>query len=365
MPCDFHKLDGRICQECRDYSPIKEKILIIKLDAPGDVLRTTSILPATKKKYPYCHITWLTKKEAVPLLQNNNFIDMILNSDSNYLEFILSHGYDISFCLDAEPLSSAINTLCKARIKKGFIADKNGRVIPAGKETSEWYWLSMNDKLKKSNRKTYFEHIYNICGLNPPYFKPQYNLSKEQLEFAKQFKLNKKLQSFEKIVGINTGAGCRWQLKKWILKHYIEIIRLIKAAYPRIGVLLYGGKIEKEFNKEIINNTENLVIDTGCDNSLEEFAALVSACDIFLTPDTLGMQLSIALDKTTLVLAGPTSPWELDIFNKGQIIYNHELDCIGCYLSSCSKNMNCMNTIIPEGVFKILEKYIKNESSNN
>ncbi|MDP2923552.1 MAG: glycosyltransferase family 9 protein [Candidatus Omnitrophota bacterium] len=364
-PCYFHKLNDRFCNNCREYSPIKKKILIVKLEALGDVLRTTSILPAIKNKYPHCHITWITKGDATALLEKNKFVDAIMSIEGNYLEFILNEKYDISMCLDLEPLSATINALSKACIKKGFAADKKGRVIPVNKGSRQWYWMSMNDDLKKSNRKNYFEHIYNVCGLNPPYFKPQYNLTEKQLEFADSFKINKKLEYFNKIIGVNTGGGPRWQLKRWTLNNYIETIKLLKKPYPNVGILLYGGKTEKEFNNEIINNISDLIIDTGCDNSLDEFGALINLSDIFLTPDSLGMHLSIALGKIAIVLVGPTSPWEIDLFGKGDVVYNKDLDCIGCYLASCNKDKNCMNSLSPQTIFRILEKYIINEGSNN
>ena len=47
-PCDPHKKDGVKCDSCPYYKPINFKILIIKLDAVGDVLRTTSILMPLK-----------------------------------------------------------------------------------------------------------------------------------------------------------------------------------------------------------------------------------------------------------------------------------------------------------------------------
>ena len=53
------------------------KILIIKLGAIGDVIRTTSILPGLREKYKDCKIDWLTKKEPYDILKNNTLIDKI------------------------------------------------------------------------------------------------------------------------------------------------------------------------------------------------------------------------------------------------------------------------------------------------
>jgi heptosyltransferase-2 len=83
-PCKFHKQDGRLCEDCQDYRKTEKKILIIKLDALGDVLRTTSILPALIKKYPNSGITWITRKNALPLLEKNSYIFRKCAVEENY-----------------------------------------------------------------------------------------------------------------------------------------------------------------------------------------------------------------------------------------------------------------------------------------
>jgi hypothetical protein len=40
-PCKFHKIDQRVWESCKDYSKTTFQILIVKLIAMGDVLRTT------------------------------------------------------------------------------------------------------------------------------------------------------------------------------------------------------------------------------------------------------------------------------------------------------------------------------------
>src|ERR1051326_4629461 len=101
-PCEPNKNHGVFCDDCsyfekrtdftlEDFPPVPqapsqlnniEKILIIKLDAMGDVLRTTSILPSLKKKFPESHLTWITKKASLKILENNPLIDKILTIDS-------------------------------------------------------------------------------------------------------------------------------------------------------------------------------------------------------------------------------------------------------------------------------------------
>src|SRR6266542_513781 len=90
--CQYYELDVNIKEKFPDVSPAPadlhgeaaRKILIIKLDASGDVLRTTSILPSLKSKYPGSSITWITKSRSYPLLKDNKFIEEIYFADDDF-----------------------------------------------------------------------------------------------------------------------------------------------------------------------------------------------------------------------------------------------------------------------------------------
>ncbi len=62
-PCVWHKRTGVLCT-CEHYEKVEEQLLIIKLDAMGDVLRTTALLPPLAEAHPRAAITWVTRKES-------------------------------------------------------------------------------------------------------------------------------------------------------------------------------------------------------------------------------------------------------------------------------------------------------------
>ena len=59
-PCVWHKREGLTCT-CVRYETVRTRILIVKLDAMGDVLRTTALLPLIAEMYPGAAITWITR----------------------------------------------------------------------------------------------------------------------------------------------------------------------------------------------------------------------------------------------------------------------------------------------------------------
>src|SRR5436190_16855412 len=76
-PCIWHKRNGAVCT-CDHYEPVEQRILVIKLDAMGDVLRSTALLPPLAEQHPRAAVTWITRKESVPLLSRNPYIAEVL-----------------------------------------------------------------------------------------------------------------------------------------------------------------------------------------------------------------------------------------------------------------------------------------------
>jgi ADP-heptose:LPS heptosyltransferase len=357
MPCDFHKKDGRLCESCPDYSKVGTRILIVKLAAVGDVLRTTSILGALVKKYSSTQISWITRLSAAPLLVGNPLIDRVLTAESNYLEYLRNERFDVGICLDADPLSATIHSIATCDERFGFVSDQKGSVQPANELAVEWWLMGLHDQKKKANRKTYQQIMHEVCSLPLPTERPQIFLNGNAAQFGKNFLHLHHLNGKTKILGINTGGGARWQYKKWTFEGYVGLIKLLHAAHPDVGILLLGGPEEVELNARILEDAGDSVVDGGCTNSLTEFASLVNTVDVLLTSDSLAMHIGVALKKSTVVLVGPTSPWELDVFGNGKILHS-DIECLACYLPRCDKTVTCMNTLSPEFVYAQLQEYL-------
>lgn len=111
MPCIFHKQERVHCKDCQYYEKIAFRILIVKLDAVGDVLRTTCILQGLKERWKNSHITWLTRRNAIELFENNEFIDTALDCSSESLLQIQLEKYELVINLDAAPFSAQLAML--------------------------------------------------------------------------------------------------------------------------------------------------------------------------------------------------------------------------------------------------------------
>ena len=345
-PCVFHKRDGRPCPGCPDYAPLGKKVLIVKLDAMGDVLRTTAILPALHKKYPGLQVTWVTRERSRALLEGNPRVHRVLAVEGNYLEALFAESFELGIGLDADELSAKIMSLAKCAEKLGFVAGRFGQAEIASPEAGLWWRMGVNDRLKQANRRTYQDLIYEICRLPNPVALPELPAKLFDAAWLLERRSQLGIKSGQRIIGLNTGGGGRWQCKKWTVAGYVELIQRLRRRVPAALLLLYGGPEEVEFNAAILAQAKENVVDLGCGNSVREFVSLVSLADVFFTPDSLGFHMAVALQKRTVVLVGPTSPWELDVYGRGEVL-TADPTCAACYRGRCERVPTCMEQLDP------------------
>jgi heptosyltransferase-2 len=354
-PCIPHKTKGIMCNDCKYYVPAGKSILIIKLDAIGDVLRTTSILHSLKKQYPEHRIKWLTRWNAKDLFLNNDLVSDVLIFEDEVLSISLAvESFDVVINLDPSPVSASLASYIKSNKKIGFGLDEKGKVYPFNKEAVEWFEMGAFDNLKKANKKTYQQIIHEICSL--PYKKADIilNLNEEEKKFRNDFFKKHKLNKYEYIIGINAGASDRWQYKKWNVQGYKNLLKKILKKYD-CAILLFGSGPEDEANK-VLKKISESVIDTGM-NSLRNFIALMDIPQLMITGDTLALHVATALKKKIICLFGPTSYNEIEDYGRINKVYP-EMDCLVCYKPVCDFNPACMDLITDNMVFEEVKKIL-------
>ena len=285
------------------------KILIIKLGAKGDVVRTLPLLLAIKKKYPDSEITWITKKQCVEIIETSPYIDKIFSFPINTNE-----KFDVLYNFDIDSEAAKLAGEIKADKKYGFVLDKG---YPTALNFPSEYYLNtfFDDELKISNKKTYQQIMFEVAEL--PYRKQhcQIYLTDQDKQYAKDFVAQNKINS-AKLIGLNIGSSKRWPSKQWHKKRIKEFI--IKANEKGHEVLLLGGPDEIEDHKKILKELEEQGIKIYRNNPLNsdrQFAALIDICKEIISGDTFAMHVALAMKKPTIGLFFCTSPNEVEDYN--------------------------------------------------
>lgn len=356
-PCAPHKRRGKECATCDEYAPIRHRVLMVKLAATGDVLRTTAFLPAIHAAWPQAKVTWLTRKSAVALFDGNPLVDEVLATDDAVTAARLAtETFDVVLCPDADPDAAVLAAMAKGKERRGYVRDAGGRIVPLGPGAARWLAMGLSDRSKKANTQTYQHLVAEVLGLDPasvrePILEPSKHDSADAAAFVRG------LPGQGALVGLNTGAGGRWAYKQWTRAHQQTFLRLCTDAGLR--VLLLGGPEEVATHKELLTAMAGRpVFDGGNHNSYGRFAALIDQCRAVVTSDSLAVHCAAARKVPAIVLFGPTSAAEIEVYGRGEKIVPPGLDCLCCYLPRCDRVPHCQALIEPAVVLAAVQKWV-------
>ena len=245
-------------------------LLIVKLGATGDVVRTTTLLRAFEADF-----TWLTDARNQILLQD---ISPSLRSFSwEERERCRDRKYDLVINLEDTPeVAQFVGSVTSERLW-GARLGKNGSMDYTD-DSRQWFDLSMisrygrkhADQLKFANRSTYQELIFTGLGL----------------QFSdEQYILPQVLPSpLTGDVAIAPEAGAVWPMKKW-------------AYYPEL-------KRELESTGLVVNFLPKRA-------TLLEHLADVRSHHCLVSGDSLPMHFALGSGLPCVTVFNCTSPWEI------------------------------------------------------
>ncbi|MHB1688826.1 MAG: glycosyltransferase family 9 protein [Ignavibacteriaceae bacterium] len=346
IPCKPHKKFGYHCEGCPEYNKLTDKILIIKLGAIGDVIRTTPLLRKIREENPNAQISWLTySPDILPSGQTDfgaDWINRILNVSPESIELLKQINFNWLINLDKDSLAISLTNVIKAKKKSGFTIDEFGHAKPISTKPEEHKWLTgLWDDLNKENTKHYVQEIFDICGY-------QFN-NEEYILDAEPSNKNWNIDKTKKVIGLNTGCGGRWTSRLWPTEYWIKLAKeLLANGYE---VILLGGEQEDKRNKEIQKESGAKYFGYY---SLKVFIDLINQCDTIVTAVTMAMHLAVGLKKNLILFNNIFNKNEFYLYERGEIL-EPDFDC-DCYFTPVCPN-DCMQYLKPKRVFEAVTKY--------
>jgi len=327
IPCRYHKLEGIHCEDCPHYEQVTKRVLIIKLGALGDVIRTTPLIEALKAAHPESHLFWLTySPEFLP-----STVDKKLPFTLESITYLEQVPFDILINLDKDVEACALARRIQAEKRFGFTL-QDGVPAPANELAEHKFLTGLFDDIGQSNTKSYPQEIFEICGYT-------FNGEKYAIAFEENA-FQWTLPEGGTVIGLNTGCGRRWLTRLWPEVYWMELANeLLKRRYR---VLLLGGPDEHEKNLRIQAASGALYQGTF---PLKHFVSLINQCDLVVTTVTMALHMTIALEKKIVLLNNIFNRHEFELYGLGQILEPPNCTCY--FAQTCDKD--CMKDLkVPE-----------------
>ncbi len=292
-----------------------DKILIIKIGALGDVVRTTSLLHALKGE-----VTWATKKPSFPLLAKNPLIHNTVDIAESY-DDLLKQEYKLIINLEEEPQACELASRAKKSELVGAYSD-NGKITYTD-SAAPWFDMGLisrfgkaaADKKKWENTKSYQELMFAMIG-------KKFNGE----EYILPVEPHSNEAGKEK-VGLETRSGDRWVGKRW-------------TRFPEL--------IEKLSNEKI------RCVKFKAFPTLSGFIKHINTTDIVVTTDSLALHLSLALKKRVIALFTCTSWHEIYGYGRTEKVVSPQIEKY--FYNTAEEALKSGEAIQPETVYDAVSR---------
>jgi heptosyltransferase-2 len=316
------------------------ELLVIKTGALGDVVRTTSILPGLLRKHPEARVTWVTARGALELVEGHGLIARCVGVEPGdgaalaavRAELAATRWQRVLSFDDEEPLCALASALggdgADGRLSGAYLgADGVRRYTP---DVAPWFDMGLlsvhgkaeADRLKLVNRASHAALFARMLGIEMG--EPELALTADARARAARFAAEHALAADGPVIGLNTGAGGRWESKKLSEERTVALATALAGARGgRAAFLLCGGPEEEERNARIgraLGASGVRWVDAGTRNTLLDFAARLALCDLLVTSDSLALHLAVTQKVPVLAFFAPTPAHGIELYGRGETV---------------------------------------------
>lgn len=344
LPCRPNKTHGYVCDGCPMYSPTTSRVLIIKLGAIGDVIRTTPLLRRLRQERPGCFITWLTH---TPAILPQGEIEEILKFDFASALQLQGRRFDVVINLDKEKEACVLLNTIEAKEKFGYaLRPYDGVAWPVNQLAEHKFLTGVFDQVSLANTKPYVQEIFELCGFD---FRGEEYVFDTHEDKGYNWS---QLPTTGPRIGLNTGCGDRWTTRLWSDEKWVSLITQLQAS--GYAPILLGGEAEDARNRALHAATGAAYLGTF---PLPQFINLMHQLDGIVTQVTMAMHISIALRKPTVLMNNIFNPHEFDLYGRGQLVGPNR-ECVCFYRGTCKLGTSCMEDLPAEKVMTAVRESV-------
>ena len=343
------------------------RICCLMLADIGDVLVSTPALALLRQQYPAAHISVIVRKPMSRLLAGNPNVDarILYLPDGIWRKLQLLWRVwreDVDLWVDLH--TPTFNTVCSnSKIFRRnsvirFFANPSFSVGydcegALGKHT-HGIPKPADSLLSSENVVSTTLRIVRSCTpeLNDHEPRKFFHVLPDETRWAAR-ELRSAANGHSLFIGLFFGS--KQPADVWSIDHCYEWMTKTLRSYSDAQILLLGGKLEIERARELVarlpvadrDAVRNFVGET----SLGETAALISSCKVLVTTDSGPLHIADALDVPMVALFSSKNHPELwRPCQSRAAVLNVPVPCGPCFLSTCPKQLPCIDQILPDDV---------------
>jgi lipopolysaccharide heptosyltransferase II len=360
-----------------------DKILIINLTRMGDILQSTPLLKAVKRRNPRAEIHYMVVDSFTEICRLIPEIDRIipfefasaiavsksairylprrLKEVEDFIETLRKEGYQQVINLSHSRISALICHLLAVPEVKGLTLDREGFRQIQNPWAQYFFTANLNRTCNRFNMvdihlglayEAQDHHASRRSVWNPP----GGNALSAEIPPEAHVDANYLLQDWPGkeaplLVGFQPGASLA--SKCWPADSFIQLGEKL-IHQPGAGILIFGSHAESELAQRIALALGDSALNLAGKTSLSTLAALLNRVALLVTNDTGTQHLAAAIRTPVLSLCfGSALSHETGPYGVGHIVVESTLPCFPCNFHVECKRFRCQEQVSAEIVTRL------------
>ena len=342
----------------------RERILIVRLSAIGDVVFALPTLELLKRERPEAQIDWVVEDRAAALLEASPHIDELIvmprrdwrrmrREGASRLEVLramrswgrelAARDYDVALDLQGNIKSGLVTRASAAKRKIGL----------ARRLTREPNWLFTTERVDPGSERVHAVErglaLLEPLGIEPDFVRPRLEFSAVDRQGVEAFL--ETLPPEKPRVVLNPGTSNWFKSKRWSVASWASLADSL-VREQGAGVIVNWGPDELDVVDALLARTTG-TIHRGPDlPDMRQVACLMQSADLVIGCDTGPVHLAATLGTPTLVLFGPYDPRVLHPYGHPERGLSAQVSCSPCRWRDCP-DLDCMKAIRPDEVLQM------------
>ena len=337
-----------------------QNILIIRFSSIGDIVLSTPLVRALRKRFPEARIDFVIKQEFAELMQTNPHVTTVYVYDKQsgmrgllaFAQQLRHNRYDLLVDIHKNYRSYLLR----------FVTHPS-QIVSYSKQ------IVQRTLLIKTGLNQYGE----ILQIPERYLKPLQafgvvnddqglELFPTEAHWSRVAAIFRQERLADGEVAIGFGSIAAHPLKQWPVERFIELGRQLVQRYGA-RILLFGGPQDLQGVTRIAAQIPNSPLILCGKLSFLEVAAAIQRCAVFVGNDTGTIHIAAAMQRNVVALFGPTvEEFGYYPYRTRSIVISKPLSCRPCTPTGkgvCKiKTHACLKEISTAEVFQAVEKML-------
>jgi heptosyltransferase-1 len=347
-----------------------KKILILRLGAVGDIIRTLLAVKALKDYYPSSYIAWVVEEPSKGLLESQPEIDEVIlfprkrwtDGMRSAREMWRTAGEALGFITDLRRREFDTVLDFHGILKSGLISFFSGASKRIGfdrRSSKEGNFLFSNVRVRlQEERVSRYQRNFSLLrgiGLEVKGFRQSLHIPQKDQDYVESFFNGLSIPAKSPLIAIHPGTSPKTSYKRWMPSQYSQLAdRLIREL--RASVIFTWGPEELKWVEGIQKEMKEASILGPMTESLTQLGEVFRRCDLYVGGDTGPMHIASFMGIPVVVIYGPTDPIVNEPLGQHRKV-RKEVGCNPCRNRSC-KELSCLKVVTVDAVFKAIEEIL-------